>query len=228
MDSQPNHKSSARSELKKQQILQKALMCFTEHGVAGTTIETICDATQTSVGSLYHHFGNKDAIMRAVYFEGLRDFGLLMKRYLNDVGREEVVTAQHAQAGVKALVFANVDWISQQPQWAHYVFHHRPVSKTKLKGQDGNSKGQRQVDSNEDNRAQGKVAGSAFAAYISNWFAPYIEAGLIQDFPNELLNAFITGPVHNYARHWLAGRREVALIEYRDAFAEAAWLSIKK
>jgi len=217
VDSQPNHKSSARSELKKQQILQKALMCFTEHGVAGTTIEAICEATQTSVGSLYHHFGNKDAIMRAVYFEGLRDFGLLMKRYLNDVGREEVVTAQHAQAGVKALVFANVDWISQQPQWAHYVFHHRPASKTK-----------RQDDSNEDNKAQGKVAGSAFAAYISNWFAPYIEAGLIQDFPKELLNAFITGPVHNYARHWLAGRREVALIEYRDAFAEAAWLSIKK
>jgi len=228
VDSQPNHKSSARSELKKQQILQKALMCFTEHGVAGTTIETICEATQTSVGSLYHHFGNKDAIMRAVYFEGLRDFGLLMKRYLNDVGREDVVTAQHAQAGVKALVFANVDWINQQPQWAHYVFHHRPISKTKPKGKNVTSKSERQHGSNGDNKAQGKVAGSAFAAYISNWFAPYIEAGLIQDFPKELLNAFITGPVHNYARHWLAGRREVALVEYRDAFAEAAWLSIKK
>jgi AcrR family transcriptional regulator len=213
VDSQSNHKSSPRSELKKQQILQKALMCFTEHGVAGTTIEMICDATQTSVGSLYHHFGNKDAIMSAVYFEGLRDFGMLMKRYLNDVGSEQAATEEHAQAGVKALVFANVDWISQQPQWAQYVFHHRPSSKRTGK---------------ETSKEEGKSEGSAFSATILNWFAPYIAAGLIQDFPKELLNAFITGPVHNYARHWLAGRREVALIEYRDAFAEAAWLSIKK
>jgi len=52
--------------------------------------------------------------------------------------------------------------------------------------------------------------------------------GFIQNFPEELLNAFITGPVHNYARHWLGGSREVQLIDYRDSFAEAAWLSIKK
>jgi AcrR family transcriptional regulator len=217
VDSQPNHKSSPRSELKKQQILQKALMCFTEQGVAGTTIEMICDATGTSVGSLYHHFGNKDAIMSAVYFEGLRDFGMLMKRYLNDLGSEQVVTEEHAQAGVKALVFANVDWISQQPQWAQYVFHHRPSSKSAGKN-----------DNKDASQEEFKSQGSAFSAYILNWFAPYIEAGLIQDFPKELLNAFITGPVHNYARHWLAGRREVALIEYRDAFAESAWLSIRK
>jgi AcrR family transcriptional regulator len=225
VDSQPNHKSSARSELKKKQILQEALMCFSEHGVAGTTIETICDATQTSVGSLYHHFGNKDAIMRAVYFEGLRDFGRLMKRYLNDVGTEHTATAQHAQKGVKALVFANVDWISQQSQWAQYVFHNRPSRKglnTKLSDEKriGVNKG--------DTQEGGKVDGGGFSVYIFNWFAPYIAAGLIQDFPKELLNAFITGPVHNYARHWLAGRRDVPLIEYRDAFAEAAWLSIKK
>jgi AcrR family transcriptional regulator len=219
VDSQPNHKSSPRSELKKQQILQEALMCFTEHGVASTTIEMICDATQTSVGSLYHHFGNKDAIMRAVYFEGLRDFSTLMKSYLSDLGVQHTATAEHAQAGVKVLVFANVDWISQHPQWAQYVFHNRPSSK---------GLGQSKLNGKSDSKREGKVDGSGLSTYISNWFAPYIAAGLIQDFPNELLNAFITGPVHNYARHWLAGRREIPLIDYRDSFAEAAWLSIKK
>jgi AcrR family transcriptional regulator len=219
VDSQSNHKSSPRSELKKQQILQKALICFTQHGIAGATIEMICEATETSVGSLYHHFGNKDAIIRALYFEGLRDFSMLLKSYLTDLGVEQTVTAEHARAGVKAFVFANVDWISRQPQWAQYVFHHRLNSK---------GAGQSKHNGKDDRKHEGKVDGSGFSAYISNWFGPYIAAGLIQNFPEELLNAFITGPVHNYARHWLAGRREVPLIDYRDSFAEAAWLSIKK
>jgi hypothetical protein len=81
------------------------------------------------------------------------------------LGVQQTATAEHAQADVKALVFANVDWISQQPQWAQYVFHHRPSSK---------GPGQSKLNGKDDSR------------------------------------------------------REVPLIDYRDSFAEAAWLSIKK
>ena len=208
MPSQASHKSSPRSEHKKQQILQQALLCFVEHGVAGTTIDMIREATQTSVGSLYHHFGNKDAIVGAVYHEGMRDFAALLKGYLEGLSSDGEITEQHAKAGVKALVFANVDWITQQPQWAQYVFQHRAsvVGQAKLKFN---------ADAN------------MFNAFITNWFGPYIKGGFIKDYPLELLNAFVTGPVHNYARHWLAGRHEVSLSEYREDFAEAAWNAVK-
>jgi AcrR family transcriptional regulator len=76
-------------------------MCFTHHGLAGTTIEMICEATETNVGSLYHHFGNKDAIIRAVYFAGLVDFSMLTKSYLSDLGVQQTATAEHAQADMK-------------------------------------------------------------------------------------------------------------------------------
>ena len=98
-------KPSSRSLQKKQQILQQALLCFSEHGVQGTTIDMIREATQTSVGSLYHHFGNKDAIAGALFIEGMRDFAELLKQYLAGLDNT-VLTKTQACAGVKALVLS--------------------------------------------------------------------------------------------------------------------------
>ena len=198
---------NSRSQQKKQQILQQALLCFVEHGVEGTTIDMIREATQTSVGSLYHHFGNKDAIAGAVFIEGMRDFAELLKQYLSRLDNS-VLTESQACAGVKALVYANVDWINDQPDWANYVFHHRArvkgQGKQRLKGDQGH-----------------------FYQHINNWFTPFLDKGLIQELPLEVLASVITGPVHTYARHWLAGRYKVSLVEHREVFAEAAWQALK-
>jgi hypothetical protein len=141
VDSQPNHKSSPHSELKKQQILQKTIMCFTQHGIASNRSGlNTCFITVPAVKVLI----NPNLIVRV-------------------------------KASVKARSMA--------------------------------------LD---------------FSRTFQIGLLPTLLRGLIQDFPNELLNAFITGPVNNYARHWLVGRREISLIDYRDSFDEAAWLSIKK
>ena len=203
----PARKVSSRSLQKKQQILQQALLCFVQHGVEGTTIDMIREATQTSVGSLYHHFGNKDAIAGAVFIEGMRHFAELLKQYLARLNSNSV-TQEQAREGVKALVYANVDWIADQPDWANFVFHHR----TSVKG---------------DDKQRLKGDQNHFYQHINNWFSPYIESGLIQKIPLEVLASIVTGPVHIYARHWLAGRYKVSLKEHREVFAEAAWQAIK-
>ena len=56
----------ARSS-RKQEILQAALACFTEFGVEATTIEMIRDRSGASIGSVYHHFGNRERIIAALY-----------------------------------------------------------------------------------------------------------------------------------------------------------------
>ena len=200
-------KVSSRSQLKKQQILQQALVCFVEHGVEGTTIDMIREATQTSVGSLYHHFGNKDAIAGAVFIEGMRNFAELLKQYLAGLDNNALNEAQ-ACAAVKALVYANVDWITENPDWANYVFHHR----SNVKGS-----GQKRFKGDQGH----------FYHHINNWFSPFLNKGLIQELPLEILASVVTGPVHTYARHWLAGRYKVSLIEHREVFAEAAWQALK-
>jgi hypothetical protein len=44
--------------------------------------------------------------------------------------------------------------------------------------------------------------------------------------PQDAYLALVVGPVHDYARHWLAGRRDTGLPELREFFAEAACRSV--
>ena len=203
-------KPQAKTQAKKRKILEKALQCFSEHGVESTTIDMICQATDTSVGSLYHHFGNKEAIAAAVFIEGMRDFSELVMQYLSDIERAELNAEQQAEQGIKALVYANVDWISDNPKWAQFVFHHRGmVSKggasDKLKSDIG-----------------------VFYNKLIQLMGPLIETGVVKKLPAQVYGSFISGPVHEYARHFLAGRYQSPLNEYREIFAEGAWQALKK
>ena len=48
---------------RKDSILTAALACITDVGADATTIEMIRERSGASIGSLYHHFGNKDCII---------------------------------------------------------------------------------------------------------------------------------------------------------------------
>lgn len=208
MPAEQQHKTSKRGHEKKRQILQQALECFTRDGVEGTTIDMIREASGTSVGSLYHHFGNKDAIAAAVYIEGMRDFARVVKDHLTELSKQKKTGDSQVEAGIKALVYANIDWINSQPDWARYVFQHRSIVKDK---DDLNL-------SDDQNH---------FFNLLKLWFEPHMKKGLLKDLPLELFNAYITGPVHFYARHWLAGRYIEPLSNYKEEFAEAAWDAVR-
>lgn len=207
-------KPQAKTRQKKRAIIDKALMCFVEHGVEGTSIEMLCQATQTSVGSLYHHFGNKDAIAGAVFIEGMRDFAKLVSVYLaecGDASESLSVTQQkrQAQAAITALVYANIDWIEGNPEWARFVFQHRTAVKQ------GKSK---QI-FNQDLQI--------FYKKLLSLVQPMIDQGVLKNLPMSLYRAFIAGPVHEYARHYLAGRESKPLSELKAVFAHSAWQSLR-
>lgn len=177
-------------------ILQAALACFAAHGVEATTIEMIRAASGASTGSLYHHFGNKERIAAEVYREGLRRFRVLQAAYFG-----QAVTLEE---GICALVHAQVDWIAAEPDWARYLFNHRGVLE-----QAGQEPGLR------DELRQSLDT-------LGQWFQARLPAGQRLRWPPEAYVALLVGPVHEYARHWLAGRREVSLVDLREFFAEAA------
>ena len=85
-----------RSSKRKQEILAAALSCFNEFGVEGTTIEQIRERSGASVGSLYHHFGNKDRIAAALFIEGMEDYHQKLSAALEQAGE--------AEAGIKVMV----------------------------------------------------------------------------------------------------------------------------
>lgn len=105
-----------RAELKRD-IFRKALSLFNEQGIEATTIEMIRAECDTSVGAIYHHFGNKEGLVAALFFTALEDQARLRDAYLD--------AAKTTEEGVQALVFSYVDWVEQQPQWARFQYHAR-------------------------------------------------------------------------------------------------------
>ena len=63
---------------KKQQIIQAAIELFTKQGYEKTSITSICEHAKASKGAVFHHFKNKDELLREVFIR--------MAQIINEVG----------------------------------------------------------------------------------------------------------------------------------------------
>ena len=59
---------------RRQVILDAALEAFAERGTAAATVDDVRRRSGASVGSIYHHFGDKEGLAAALYVEGLRSY----------------------------------------------------------------------------------------------------------------------------------------------------------
>lgn len=193
-------KSQARSGQRRRDILQAALACFIEHGVEGTTIEMIRDRSGASIGSLYHHFGNKERIASTLFLQGLQDFSQALLQRLSEAG--------DARAGIQAMVDSYIDWVSTNPDWARFILQTRG-----------------QVIHGE---AADKLTAANREQFqkLRAWLSPHVASGTLKNLPLELYRPLIIGPVQDYTRAWLAGRVPHGPDRYRDVFATAAWQAV--
>jgi AcrR family transcriptional regulator len=194
-------KSSKPEKSRKQEILDAALACFIEHGTEATTIEMIRERSNASVGSMYHHFGNKESIAAALYVDALREHSEYQQSLLEK--------ARDAEEGVKAIACAYVDWVSANPDKARFILYSRSVVAKSEMG------------------AEIQKRTSAHVGEVIRWFEPHIENGTMKKLPRECYSSLITGPAHDYARLWLSGRAKTDIKAYRKIFAEAAWSAVK-
>lgn len=186
---------------RKQEILDAALACFTENGVEATTIEMIRERSQASVGSMYHHFGSKEAIAASLYVEALAEHHAYQQSLLEK--------AHTAEDGVKAITYAYVDWVSANPDKARFILYNRSVLAKTEKADELKERTRKQY------------------TEILAWFQPFVARGELKQVPPELYASLITGPSHDYARLWLSGRAKTDIRAYREVFAEAAWNTVK-
>ena len=188
-----------RSELKRS-ILRQALACFNEAGIEATNVETIRAGCDTSVGAIYHHFGNKEGIVAALFFAALDDQAALRERYLQQ--------AQTAHDGVLALIHSYVEWVDEQPEWARFVFQSRfAVANGPFKDE--------LLERNQQRNRQ-----------LLDWMGGAGRREAFSHVPAELLPSLIIGAAESYSRAWLSGRVRKSPREYRQFLAEAAWRSI--
>jgi AcrR family transcriptional regulator len=76
-------------------------------------IEDVRKRSGASVGSIYHHFGDKDGILAALYAQVLSGYQASLLRTLR--------AAPDAEDGIKALVRHHLRWVERNPERARFL-----------------------------------------------------------------------------------------------------------
>lgn len=191
-----------RTSETQKRILNAALLCFTQYGIEATSIEQIREGADASVGSIYHHFGNKDGIAVALYKEGLRQFTHSLFKDMQAVTSIEQMIA--------VTIHSNIDWIVENQDWARFVFKHRHVLKENAQ--------------EEPFKQEVKTVHQA----LTNQWLNLKDSELLISLPMEMYQSCLIGPTHHYAREWLDGRVEASPKEMSDYLVNAACRSLLK
>lgn len=193
---------NATTESRRKAILQAALKSFSTKGFTETTMEDIKRLSGASTGSIYHHFENKEMLAQALYLEGRSDCNAaLLAAISNKLPRE----------GIKALVYAYLDWFEQHPDLGQYVM------------QAGSTEYLSSYVKVFRQKIQLVLPNENFPQQFFDWLVPFIEDGTIARFPQNLYVPLVIGPSREFVRRWLRTRLLEEIHEAREPLAEAAW-----
>ena len=190
---------------RRQDILNAALACAVDGGVDAVSIDGVRARCGASVGSIYHHFGNKDGIVASLFFDIFHDQSSSVQAQLD--------AAHGVEAGVRALVTGYLDWVVAQPERARFLFQARSAVAAGPRTPDLAQAASR--------RNQALVA----------WFEPHRQAGAVRNLPCELMPSLVMGPVQSYCRAWLSGQEGPNALTspatHREELAAAAWRAVR-
>lgn len=185
---------------RQQSILEAALTAFSTKGFDQTSIEDICAAAPSSVGSFYHHFGSKEGVAATLFAEAVERFQTGLRSALHEpLGPRAMATI---------LVSTHLTWVRDNEDWARYLFQMGAAPATAAA----------QPQAQELNRS--------LLLLVRQWASPHIENGAIVQLSATALLAQIFGPSYMVSRAWLAGGAAIDDMTIRQ-LAEAAARSIQ-
>jgi AcrR family transcriptional regulator len=182
----------------RERLLSAALTRFAADGALSATLEEIRRDAGVSVGALYHHFADKQALATALYVESLADY---QQAFLATLRRHP-----GAEEGVRAIVEFHLRWCAAHRDLTRFLFSERAVADEETL----------------------REAGRAFFAEVRAWWAPHAHYGAVRDTDFDVINALWLGPSQEYVRHWIAGRSRRVPAAVAATLADAAWQALKK
>ena len=188
-----------RAELKRT-ILHEALFCFLNHGIETTNIEMIRERAETSVGAIYHHFKNKEGIVRALYLSALQDQAQRREHALSQV--------RSLEDAIKAIVSSYIDWVMDYPDFARFLY---------MSGALVN-----RVDQDLELKQTNHQRNQDLRKYMQD----FENAEKIKKIPQELLLSLVIGATESYCRAWLSHKVKTSPQDYQNVLAKTAWNNI--
>jgi AcrR family transcriptional regulator len=108
---------SVRGEALRKLVLATALERFSTDGYFNTSIHDIRGEAGVSIGSIYHHFGHKEALARALHED-------LLQRM--DVGIEKAIArASSCRSGCEGIIAFLFDAATESPQTMRFILEAR-------------------------------------------------------------------------------------------------------
>ncbi|WP_119294314.1 TetR/AcrR family transcriptional regulator [Streptomyces sp. YIM 130001] len=190
-----------RGEETAARLLDTALRLYAESGEQGVTVSALTGASGVSLGSLYHHFGSVDGLMKALLGRWL---GRLLEALVTAVAR-----SRSARSGVQDLVSGYLTFVQEHPDAAR-LLHSAYADRYGM------------ADTRRIRDAQ-----EARLSPLAEWLDGYVAAGELAPLSTPLLEALIMGPVVAVARRWVSGLGDVDLDEAAAVLPDRIWNSIK-
>jgi AcrR family transcriptional regulator len=184
----------------RERLLQAAGNRFVRDGILQTRLEDIRRDAGVSVGALYHHFADKETLHAEAWLAALSDY---QRGFLQSLeGRAD------AEAGVKAVVTYQLDWVVDNPTAAALLYGARP--------------------SGGEARSRIAAQNSDFFERVLAWWGIHAAYGSVRDdLDPDLLHALWLGAADSYCRYWLGGTSPKVPTVVGTKLAEAAWTNLK-
>ena len=100
-------------------ILDEAARLFSARGFHGTSIRDIVSAVDMLPGSLYYHFATKEALLAAVYAEGVRR--------ISEAVSAAIAGKRDPWERLEAAAIAHLEALLQESDYAQVVIRVRPA-----------------------------------------------------------------------------------------------------
>lgn len=164
----------------KNQILDSALLLFTENGVHATSVSAIRLKAEVSNGSFFHAFSSKEELVSELYLRSLSDYH---EKIIDSISEKP-----GAKEGIRLMIQAHISWVVQEKKQALFLFEQSQI----------NWAPSMQLRHNEINKQ--------FQQAIAEWASPLTENKQLMSLPPNILGAQLIGPTQVICRAWLSGR----------------------
>ncbi len=184
----------------RERVLEAATKVFLEHGFTAASMDQVRQEAGVSNGSLYHHFPTKARLADALYAYTLRDFHATL---LAAIGPR--VTAE---AGVKGLIRAYLQWVLQHPDRARLLHKLRRTGDL------------------TDTASERNQANEATFGTLGEWVRRKTEAGELRELPFPVWLALVFSPALSLTQQWVRKPGASVASKVRAALEHAAWMSV--
>lgn len=187
--------SQKRAEETRERVLDAATELALEHGFASVSIKNVQQRSGVSNGSIFHHFGSKDGIIRELFVAERR-------RYLGQVARAIVDHEGDPLEAFGAGSRAALRYHCEYPDRYRRLFVEFTDS-----------------DWMRENEALWRDLAASLERPVVEWAIPHVEAGRIPTLPPSVLQSLILGPPELISRQWLVGRLPGKPTDYAEMVA---------